>query len=59
MHQSPDMFLTGFIEQIAMWADENLFGHGLSHDEYESLAEKLADDLHEAAYQTLLDRPVR
>lgn len=45
--------------QIAIWADENLFGHDLDDDAYEEASERLADDLHEAVYLTLVERPIR
>jgi hypothetical protein len=56
---SPDRFLSQLLQTVAMWADENLFGHGLSDDDYEREAMRFADDAHEAVRQVLMERPVR
>jgi hypothetical protein len=58
--QTTSQYLDDFGVALAMWADENLFGHGIADDEeYEGTAEQFADELHERAYQVLTERPVR
>lgn len=52
-------FLEGMMISLAMWADENGFGHGLADDPYEDECERFADDAHALIAQTLTDRPVR
>lgn len=60
MPQSQDEFLSNIEQSLAMWADENLFGHDIEDDEkYELACARLADELHETAYVTLRERPVR
>ncbi len=52
-------FVRDFKMQLAMWADENLFGHGLTDEAYEAESMMLADELHESTYRVLETRPER
>jgi hypothetical protein len=57
--QSPAKYIDAFMVALAMWADENLYGHGEEDDRYETLCEEFAEAIGSAAYDTLMDRPVR
>jgi hypothetical protein len=52
-------FVNDFVVQIAMWADENLFGHGLTTVDYEDECERLSAALYDESFVTLLERPER
>jgi hypothetical protein len=52
-------FVKDFEVHVAMWADENLFGHGLNNEAYESESITLADELHDVTWRVLEERPVR
>jgi hypothetical protein len=54
-----DEFVSGFEQQIAMWADESLFGHGLDDDAYEQLCDGFAEEFSATAFRVLVERPVR
>lgn len=52
-------FIDSFAISLAMWADEHLFGHGISDADYDREAERFAEELAQRAYETLMERPVR
>lgn len=52
-------YLEQFSVGLAMWADENLWSHDTSDEDYEEDVRRFCDELHERAFSTLMERPVR
>ncbi len=56
MPRTKDELIMDIRIQVAIWADESLFGHGLDDDDYEELCDGFYDSLCEV-YQDLTERP--
>jgi hypothetical protein len=53
-----EAFLASFRIQVAMWADEEGFGSDFEDKaEYEDLCETFSEEIAQAAYDTLSERP--
>jgi hypothetical protein len=57
--QNAQVFASGFTESLVQWADATKFGTGMTDEAYEALCELAADELSVAAYEALMERPVR
>ena len=52
-------FVEGLGVQVAMWADDLRFGHGLNDDDYEDDCQRFTDEIYDTIYETLRSRPIR
>jgi hypothetical protein len=57
--RTTDQFIDDLRINVAMWADEMLFGHGLDDDAYEQEVETFVAEIEHEVGVTLLGRPVR